>query len=67
MRLVAGLHADARQDAGEFVIVVWTGMGTQHYISHPEMPGAFLTAPKAQCDEAVSGFRARTNTASGAS
>ena len=46
---------DARQEAGELVIVVWTDPveGTQHYISHPEMPDAFLTAPKAQWDEAM--------------
>lgn len=52
----------ARQEAGDLVIVIWTDpeKGTQHYISHPEMPDALLVAPKAQWDEVVSGRRGQT-------
>lgn len=53
---------EARQESGELVVAVWTDpdTGSQHWISHPEMPDVFLTAPKAQWDEVVSGRRGQT-------
>ena len=55
-------EADAKQESGEMIIVVWTDIkkDTQHYISHHEMPDALLMAYRAQWDEALSGSRGQT-------
>lgn len=54
--------AEKVQASGEMLIVVWTDPkeGTQHWISHEEMPDALLVAYKVQWDEALSGRRGQT-------
>ncbi len=47
--------AEEKEASGELAIVLWTdpGTGAQHRITSDDMPGAVLTAFRAQWDEAI--------------
>lgn len=53
---------EEEQSSGGMIIVAWTDPeeGTQHWISHEEMPDSLLMAFKDQWDEVVSGRRGQT-------